>query len=159
VLRHIHDGKIQGTSVGFTVGSADRSSDCVSSHGLNVVSKVNLGSKLLAHTCDGASVMSGHLNRLQHKVLEAYPRALNVHCRAHVLRSALSQSLKNIEECILFFSLNGIATFTSHSTKTIYALTEYLKRKIFSLAVTRWPFSNCLLSVIEAHEIFILEHF
>jgi hypothetical protein len=106
---------------------------------------------------DGASVMSGHLNGLQLKVLKAYAHTLHMHCCA--VNLVLSQSRNNIEECFLFFpTLNGIATFTSHSTKRTHALTEYLKRKIPSLAANRWSFSSHLVNVIEEHRIFILKY-
>jgi hypothetical protein len=160
VLRYIHDGNIQERFVGFTDISADRSSDGLFSHVQNVVSKFHLESKLVAQAYDGASVMSGHLNDLQHKVSEIYPHALHVHCYAHVLNLILSQSLNNIEECSTFFSsLNGIATFTSHSNKRTYVITEYLTRKIPSLAVNRRSFSSCLVNIIEQHRILIMEYF
>jgi hypothetical protein len=85
VLRYIHDGKIQARSIGFTDISADRSSDGLFSHEQNVVSEFNLGSKLVAQMYE-VSIMSGHMNGLQHKVLEAYP-----HCYVHILNIILSQ--------------------------------------------------------------------
>jgi hypothetical protein len=39
------------------------------------------------------------------------------------------------------------------------ALTEYMKRKIPSLAATRWSFSSRLVNVVEEHRILILENF
>jgi hypothetical protein len=48
----------------------------------------------------------------------------------------------------IFSSLYGIATFTTHSTKGKFALTEYLKRKVSYLAATRWSFSSRLVNVI-----------
>jgi hypothetical protein len=96
---------------------ADKSSDDLFSHVQNIVSKFNLESKLVAETCDGASVVNGHLNDLQHKVLEAYSNALHMHCYAHVLNFVLSYSS-------VFF--NRVATFTSYGTKR----TEYLMKKV-----------------------------
>jgi hypothetical protein len=66
-LRYIHEGNIQERSIGFTYVSADRSSDGLFSSVQNVVSKFNLESELVAQTYHKASVMSGHLNGLQHK--------------------------------------------------------------------------------------------
>jgi hypothetical protein len=80
--------------------------------------------------------MSGLLNGHQHKVLEAYPHALHVQCYVHVLNMVLSQSLTVLKNAG-FSSLNVSATFTLQSTKRTYALIEYLKRKIPSLAATR----------------------
>jgi hypothetical protein len=94
------------------------------------------------------SVMSGYLNGLQYKVLDAYSHAFYVHYYAHVLNLVLSICLDSTKE---YSILNGIATFTMHSTKRIYDLTEYLKRKIPSLAATRWSFNTHLFKVIEEH--------
>jgi hypothetical protein len=59
----------------------------------------------------------------------------------------------------IFSALNGTATFTQYSTKRTYDLTEYLKRKIPSLAATRWSCSSRLVNVIDEHRILILEYF
>jgi hypothetical protein len=102
-LRYFHDGIVkERSSTGFTDVSADRSSDGLSSHVQNVLSDVSLESKLVAQAYDGSSVMSGQLNGLQHKVLEAYPHALHMHCYAHMLNIVLSQILNNIKECSIF---------------------------------------------------------
>jgi hypothetical protein len=75
----------------------------------------------------------------------------------HVLNLVLSQSLNYVKECsIIFSSLNGTCTFISHSAKRIYALTEYLKRNIPSLAAIRWSFSSHLVNVTEEHRILIM---
>ncbi len=52
-----------------------------------------------------ASVMSGHINDLQSKVIKAYPLALFTHCYAHVLNLDLQQSLLHISEYRIFFKL------------------------------------------------------
>jgi hypothetical protein len=59
----------------------------------------------------------------------------------------------------IFSSLNGIATITSHSTKRAFALTDYLKRKMPSLAATKWSFSSHLVNINVEHRILILENF
>jgi hypothetical protein len=80
-----------------------------------------------------------------------------MHYYDHELNIILSQSLNNIKE-VAYFVLNDIATFASHSTKRTYALTEYWKRKIPSLAATRWSFLSCLVNITEQHRILILEY-
>jgi hypothetical protein len=62
--------------------------------------------KLVGQIYDGACVMSGHINGLQSKVMEAYPLAIFTHCYAHVLNLVLKQSLSNIKECRLFSKLS-----------------------------------------------------
>lgn len=160
VLRYIHEGKIEERFVGFTNISADGRFDGLFNHAQSVISKFNLKSKLVAQSYDGASVMSGDLNGLQAKVLETCPHALHVHCYAHILNLVLSQSLSNIQECKVFFaSLNGIATFASHSSKRTYSLTEHLKRRIPAFVATNWSFSSCLINVIDEHRVLITEYF
>lgn len=146
VLRYIHEGKIEERFVGFTDVSTKRCCDGLFNHAQSIISKFNLKSKLVAQTYDGASVMSGDLHGLQ-----ACPHVLNV---------VLSQSLNNIPECKVFFaSLNGIVTFTSHSSRRMCTLTEHLLRKIPSLALTGWSFSSCLVNVIDEHRVLIIEYF
>ena len=160
VLRYVHEGKIEERFVGFTDVSTNRCSDGLFNHAQSVISKFNLKPKLVAQTYDGASVMSGDLHGLQAKVLETCPHALHVHCYAHILNLVLSQSLNNIPECKVFFSsLNGIATFTSHSSRGIYTLTEHLLRKIPSFGLTGWSLSSCLVNMIDEHRVLIIEYF
>jgi hypothetical protein len=57
--------------------SLDTSDDSLSSglfkHVTNKVDEFNDKDKLVGQTYDGACVMSGHINGLQSKVIEAYP--------------------------------------------------------------------------------------
>jgi hypothetical protein len=104
VLRYINDGKTQQRFIGYTDISADRSSNDLFSHIQNVVSEINLESKLVAEIYDGVSVMSTDLNSLQHKALEAYSHsscALLCTC----IDLVLSQSPNNIKECGTFLFL------------------------------------------------------
>ena len=160
VLRYVHEGKIEERFVGFTDVSTNRCFDGLFNHAQSVIFKFNLKTKLVAQTYDGASVMSGDLHGLQAKVLETCPHALHMHCYAHILNLVLSQSLNNIPECKVFFaSLNGITTFTSHSSRRMYTLTEHLLRKIPSLALPEWSFSSCLVNMINEHRVLIIEYF
>ena len=160
ILRYVHKGKICEHFLGFTDVSADRSSNGLFNHIEKVVEKYNLSKKLVAQTYDGAAVMSGHLNGLQQKVLSKYPLALHIHCYAHCLNLVLSQSMGCITDCNIFFqTMNGIATFASHSNKRTFSLKEYLKRKIPSLCQTRWSFSSRLINVVHEHRLTIIEYF
>jgi hypothetical protein len=51
----------------------DRSSSGLFKHVVNRVDEFNDKDKLVGQTYDGACVMSGHINGLQSKVIEAYP--------------------------------------------------------------------------------------
>lgn len=55
--------------------------------------KINL-ELLCGQGYDGAAAMSGHLNGVQAKIREEYPRALYVHCSPHSLNLALSHTCK-----------------------------------------------------------------
>ena len=130
--------------------STNRCSDGLFNHAQSVILKFNLKSKLVAQTYDGASEMSGDLHDLQAKVIHTCPHALHVHFYAHIFNLVLSQSLKSIPECkVLFSSLNGIATFTSHSSRGMYTLTEHLLRKIPSFGLTGWSLSSCLVNMVD----------
>jgi hypothetical protein len=92
VLRYIHFRIDSLVSLMFS----GYSSDGLIGHVQNVVSKISFESKLVARTYCGESVMSGHLNGLQHKVLEASSESLHELCYAHALNIVLSQILKLI---------------------------------------------------------------
>jgi hypothetical protein len=67
------------------VTSDDRLSSGLFKHAVNRVEEFNDKDRLVGQTFDGACVMSGHINRLQSKVIEAYPLVIFMHCYAHVL--------------------------------------------------------------------------
>ena len=97
---------------------------------------------------------------LQAKVLETCPHALHVQSYAHIFNLVLSQSLNNIPECkVLFSSLNGIATFTSHSSRGMLTLTELLLRKISSFGLTVWSLSSCSVNMVDEHRVLNIEYF
>jgi hypothetical protein len=111
------------------------------------VEEFNDKDKLVGQTYDGAWVMSGHINGLQSKVIEAYPLAIFTHCYPHVLNLVLKQSLSNIKECRLFFqttSLSGLAAHFSKSSKIVSALQDFVAKKFLSVAPTRWNFTSRL---------------
>jgi hypothetical protein len=58
----------------------DRSSSGIFKHVINRAEEFN--DKLVGQTYDGACVMSGHINELQSKVIEACPLAIFTHCYA-----------------------------------------------------------------------------
>lgn len=160
VFRYYFNKKIHETFVGFIDVSSGRTAEDLFQLVTALLEKYDIKDKLVAQTYDGASVMSGHLNGLQMKVKNVCPNAVFVHCYAHVSNLVLSQGLNNIRECRIFFStLNGIATFASHSSKRTYALKEFLKRKIPSLATTRWCFSSRLVNVVYSYAENIQQYF
>lgn len=84
VLRYVYEGEVHERFIGFTDVSSDRTAAGLFCHVVNIVEEFQIQEKLVGQTYDGASVMSGHINGLQAKVLEAYPLAIFTHCYAHV---------------------------------------------------------------------------
>jgi hypothetical protein len=121
------------------VTSDDKSSSGLFKH---IVNRVD---KLVGRTYDGACVMSGRINGLQCKVIEAYPLVIFTHCYAHDLNSVLKQSLSNIKECRLFFqTISGLAAHFSESSKRVNALQDFVAKKFPSVAPTRWNVTSRL---------------
>lgn len=162
VIRYVNkdDNCIKERFVGFSDVSADRTADALLSHVKDIVNKYDLASKFIAQTYDGAAVMSGHLSGLQKKVLDTYPNALFTHCYAHILNLVLAQGMNDIPECNIFFStLNGISTFSSHSSKRSFAVQEHLKKTIPSFVPTRWSFTSRLVNTVETYRESIINFF
>ena len=110
VLRYVYDGQVHERFIGFSDVSNDRTADGLFRHVVQIVEDFQIKDKLVGQTYDGASVMSGHTNGLQKKVLDEFPLAIFTHCYAHVLNLVLQQSLSNIKECRIFFqTLSGLA--------------------------------------------------
>jgi len=112
--------------------SADKTAASLFNHVNQVVEKFKIESKLVAQTYDGAAVMSGHLNGLQSKVLEKYPKAMFTHCYAHVINLILQQNAtRNLKK---FFEVLTLYLFFSHSPKRLKALSEFMTKKLPTLA-------------------------
>jgi hypothetical protein len=89
--------------------------------------------------------MSGHINGLQSKVIDAYPLAIFTHYYAHDLNLVLKQSLSNIKKCRLFFqTISGFAAHFSKSSKRVNALQDFVTNKFPSVSPTKWNFTSPL---------------
>lgn len=91
-------GEIKERFLGFSDVSNDRTAAALCSHVLTTMERYSCGNKLVAQTYDGAAVMASHLNGTQAKVKEMYPRAIFIHCFAHILNLVLSQSVSYVDE-------------------------------------------------------------
>lgn len=69
--------------------SSDKTTGSIFNHVNKIVEEFKIENKLVEQTFDGAAVMSGHLNGLQSKVLEKYPKAIFTHCYALVINLIL----------------------------------------------------------------------
>ena len=150
VIRYVHQGKVYDRFLGFTDVSADRTAAGLMGHVEKVVETYHLQDKLVGQTYDGASVMSGQLSGLQKRVLDKYPKALFVHCHAHVLNLVLQQGLQSIRQCRIFFqTLSGLAAFFTKSSKRTHALKEFVNRRLPTVAPTRWNFTSRLSNTVK----------
>ncbi|XP_022182214.1 zinc finger MYM-type protein 1-like [Myzus persicae] len=162
VLRYFsqNENKIVERFLGFDDMSADKTAASLFNHLNQVVDKFKIESKLVAQTYDGAAVMSGHLNGLQSKVLEKYPKAMFTHCYAHVINVILQQSLECNKELKIFFrGLNSLPVFFSHSPKRLKALSEFMTKKLATLATTRWNFTSRLVHTVHNHRTSLVDFF
>jgi hypothetical protein len=160
VLRYVLDGVVYERFVGLTDVSQDRTSEGLFKHVVSTVQEYKLKDKLVGQTYDGASVMAGHLDGLQKKVIDVYPKALFTHCCAHALNLVLQQSLMNIKDCNIFFqTLNGLSAFFSKSSKRTIALQEILSKKLPTVAPTRWNFTSRLVHTVNDHWLELIDFF
>ena len=73
---------------------------------------------LVGQGYDGAAVMSGSKNGVQKKVSDAYPNAIYVHCRSHVLNLALAGACTGIDSVRdLFDNVAKITSFLGDGAK------------------------------------------
>ena len=127
VYRYIFNGNVMERFICFNDVSEDNSASAISSLILKHIKNfANCGTKLVAQTYDDVAVMSSALNGVHSKIKDVCPQTLFVHCYAHVLNLALSQSVQQISTCKVFFaSLNGLAAFFTPSSKRTKVLNEF----------------------------------
>lgn len=132
--------------------SDDRTADAISTKLIDLIKLKNWGGKLVAQTYDGAAVMSSALNGTQAKVREQFSNAIFIHCNAHVLNLVLSQSVNFIQETKIFFvTLSGLSAFFNQSTKRTYFFDQVVKRRIPTVATTRWNYSSRLVNIVHTY--------
>ncbi|KAE9522089.1 hypothetical protein AGLY_017508 [Aphis glycines] len=118
----------------------------------------NETNKLIAQTYDGASVMSGNINRVQAKIKFHYSNANYVHCYAHQLNLVMANAASiNRNVRIFFASLGGFCSFFSTSSQRTAILDEVVKKRLPRAAPTRWNFhSRTVNTVFEYKEELII---
>ena len=114
---------------------------------------LNLESKLIAQTYDGAAVMRGSLNKVQVQMKKFFPHGHHVYCYAH----QLNLIVKKMASCnkrlkLLFSSLNGIGVFFTISPK-------FCSAKIPRVCETRWNFISRIISAVSSNREQILKCF
>lgn len=100
--------------------------------------------------------MSGHLEGLQTKVRQRFPASIFIHCMAHGLNLVLEKSASNIKKGKIFSStLSGLAAFFfSKSSKRTHALDLIVKKRLPTVAPTRWSYSGRLVQIVITERLF-----
>ena len=110
---------------------------------------------------DGASNMSGIRNGLQARVKELEPRALYVHCMAHVMNLVVQDVAHNIPECRNFMSLiRDLITLIRNSPKRLAWFQHFQSAdgpSLRPLCPTRWTVKAASLQSIYSNYSALLE--
>ena len=94
VVRYELKGKIFERFLGF-INPTDHTADCISSIILNELEKLEINQnpkKLISHSYNGASAMTGRQNGVQAKIKEDYSKAQFIHCYAHQLNLIIEKA-------------------------------------------------------------------
>lgn len=113
----------------------------------SVLELLKLRNKLIVHTSDGATVMSGNVHGIQTLMKETYPNAHFVRWYAHQLNLTLLCSARVSILRVFFPDLTSIATFFSGSQTQVAALTEATQRCIPRPPDAWW---NCKSRTVQA---------
>ena len=154
VFRYICEGSytVKEAFLGFDDVSDDRRASAIAQHVLGILQKFNSVEKLVAHTYDGASVMSSELNGVQAKIKEDVPVAMFLHCYAHKLNLVLFHLAKGMSECKAFLkTLECLSAFFSKSTKRTYLLDNVVKRRLPRTSLTKWSSNSRLLQTVSMY--------
>ena len=112
IVRLDKDDEIVERQLAFVDVSSDRNAAAVSQVIKEQLSKHSrIKGKLVLQTCDGAAVMSGHINGVQVQVRQEYLFAYFVHCAAHRLNLVLCQSASSISPVKIFLSSGCLLYF------------------------------------------------
>ena len=112
-------------------------------------------SKCRGQCYDGAANMAGVRTGLQARMLELEPRALYVHCTAHVLNLVVQDVAQNIPTCVLFLGIvRELITLIRDSPKRLAWFKEFQDKESPSLrplCPTRWTVRTASLKSIESN--------
>ena len=152
VFRYVtYEGKVEERFLGFTDVSSDRTAARLSAILFNTIDQFQCSEKIIAHTYDGAPVMSGSISGLQALIKEKYleKEVLFVHCYAHRLNLVLQKSADSIKECKVFFqTVSGFSSFFTKSSSRTDALDREVKKRLPTVSNTRWNYKSRMIDVI-----------
>ncbi|XP_031329186.1 zinc finger MYM-type protein 1-like [Photinus pyralis] len=147
------DGNVQERFVHYTDVSSDRKADSLLQHTLQILKDFGCADKLVAQTYDGAAVMAGEHSGLQTRLREHCKTATFIHCYAHKLNLVLSQSASFIKPVKIFFTnLLSFSVFFAKSSKRTRALATHVRKRIPTVAPTRWNFQSRIVQTAKEHK-------
>lgn len=149
IIRYFYKNDIHNHFLGYIHISESPTADVLSNIILELLSKLECTSKLVAQSYDSASVMSGVRNVVQQKVKDVCPEAIYIWCNAHTLALVLSKACNRIGEVSSFFSaLQSLCTFFSDSTKRAAFYDTHCRKKLPNAPATHWTYMSELVNTI-----------
>lgn len=149
VLRYVTEDGIKERFFKYEDVTEDKRAEAIATRLLEFLRESGCIDKVVAQCYDGAAVMASGLNGVQAKVKETIPKALFIHCYAHILNLVLAKGASKIRECKVFFShLSGLATFFSRSAKRTKLQDDICQHRLPRVAPIRGCFHSRLVCTV-----------
>ena len=103
IFRSVYESRIVERFMGFFDINKDRKACDMFDLLTTSFNHLDLTSKLIGQSYDGAAVMAGELNGAQNKIKDIATQAMFTHCYAHKMNLVLQDAPKQIKECRIFF--------------------------------------------------------
>ena len=154
-------GSVVERFIGFFNVSGIANAKSITDLVLSRIDDLNLRSKLIAQTYDGAATMSGCASGVQRRIQDEIPLAYFVHCWAHKLNLVLQNAVAGISSAKVFFSnLEGLHAFFSTSPKRLAALHSFDDSlHVTRPSRTRWTFKSRAIQTLLQNFATLLEFF
>jgi len=154
------DGKryVREDFLTFVYEENGTTADALTTQFLDALNKIGVPvDKMRAQGYDGASVMSGHINGVQARVRRVNPKAIYIHCRAHVLNVCIVHASKLPIVRNIMDTMQAVSLAFKFSAKRLLVFEEQLgnnaavqeemgrRSKLKVLCETRWASrADCL---------------
>lgn len=147
------DGKryVQEDFLTFVHAENGTTADALATQFLDALNKIGVpADKMRAQGYDGTSVMSGHINGVQARVSRVNPKAVYIHCRAHVLNLCIVHASKLPVVRNIMDTMQAVSLAFNFSAKRLLVFEEQLgnnaavreemgrRSKLKVLCETRW---------------------
>lgn len=150
IVRYLTDkSELVERFLGFFNVSENRSAEGLFNLLNYTLLEFDIKNKLVGQCYDGASVMAGHINGLQAKVIEIAPNALFTHCLAHRLNLVLQHGCSANTQCRIFFAnITGISSFFHNSTARTNVVDSIIGKRMPQFVQTRWASRSKILHLL-----------